>query len=356
LRIDGEDEMTDDRERRNTEIEARAAAAYEHLFDEDKRSRRNDWAQWMFIADGLMLGRNDAMKRANAQEPKGKGYAQTFSRWMATRHWARDLDPPTRNDLFWCAERRSEVEAWRDDLEPQERAKKNHPTHMKRAYLKAHQPPKVEEEEGEDKKRKEKSDDTALRDELFQMRGQLAQEREDHRKTKRDRDEAYRNPLTVWQANAQEAATKLVHDNRPRAEAVLRALATLLGFAVVPEKSAIAEAQAAVEAAGLQRQCAHCGKSFPLSHPGKKYCSEKCRNAAGNAAKRPASKRRRRLTQDEQRAVQEEATQQLKASMSDQSRAELVKDLRAQGMTADQIEEEIAKRAAEAAFAAAKGK
>jgi hypothetical protein len=173
-----EREVTDDkrteRQRRDAEIEAKAAEAYDDLHNEKKG--KNDWASWMRIADGLMVGRRWALERSGQQEPKGKGYNMAFSQWMAARHWARDLAKPDRLDCIWCAENRTEIEEWRDELPSQERLKKNHPTHMKRAYLKAHPPAKTEEEgeESETKKRRGKPDEEALREELFQLRGLLA--------------------------------------------------------------------------------------------------------------------------------------------------------------------------------------
>ena len=248
LRLIWEKAVTDDdkrteRQRRDAEVESRAATAYDDLFT---HKDRNDWAKWMFIADGLMVGRRWALAKAGTQEPVGRGYNTAFSQWMATRHWARDLDKPTRNHLFWCADHRSEIEAWRDELPPQERVKKNHPSHMRRAYLKAH--PLLESEKGgesEAKKRKEKPDDTALREELFQLRGQLVAEKEEHRKTTAQRDEAYNNPLMVWQTNPQDAAIKPHHDNEQRAQAVMRSL-----MAEMPEDAAVVAAGIAAKREG----------------------------------------------------------------------------------------------------------
>ncbi|HEY1864209.1 MAG TPA: hypothetical protein VGG77_11105 [Roseiarcus sp.] len=59
-----------------------------------------------------------------------------------------------------------------------------------------------------------------------------------HGKTTRQRDEAYNNPLHVWQTNSEDAALKLFHDNAQRAEAIMRALAALFGFVLVPAAAA----------------------------------------------------------------------------------------------------------------------
>jgi hypothetical protein len=58
---------------------------------------------------------------------------------MSTRPWALELDKPTRAHLFWCVDHRSEIEAWREILAQNERARLiNHPTAMKRRYETAH--------------------------------------------------------------------------------------------------------------------------------------------------------------------------------------------------------------------------
>jgi hypothetical protein len=184
------------------------------LFRGDKD--RNDWAKWMFIADGLMLGRRAAMERAKTDTPKGKGYNMAFGQWMATRHWARDLDPPTRNDLFWCAENRSNVEEWRDMLEPQERVKKNHPTHMKRAYMVAHKPPK-EEGEGEEKAKKGNATEEELLKRNLELSQQIVKLKE--------------NPFPWWSGAAEQGARSLYEDRGDGGKAEGKARQLLIALA-----------------------------------------------------------------------------------------------------------------------------
>jgi hypothetical protein len=197
----------------------------------------------MYIADGLMVGRRLAMEKAGAQSPVGKGYNVAFSRWMDKRLWARELDSPTRNDLFWCAEHRSQIEAWRDELDDHERAKKNHPTHMKRAYL-AERRKQEAEREGADEDKPEKRSaaeiDLAQQEEMARLRADLVAEREEHGKTRRERDEAYLNPLHVWQTNAEDAAIKVFHDNRERARTMMRTF-----MALMPDDAAVIAAEIA---------------------------------------------------------------------------------------------------------------
>jgi hypothetical protein len=117
---------------------------------------------------------------------------------------------------------------------------------------------------------------------------QLAAEKEDHRKTAAQRDEAYNNPLTVWQTNAEDATLKLFHDNPQRLEAIMRAAAALFGFSLMPSTSAAAETHAMAEAAGMQAHCAKCGKPFVRTRPDKLHCSVGCRNAAQQVNRRAA--------------------------------------------------------------------
>jgi hypothetical protein len=214
--------MDDDRKdraaERDAQIEARAAEAYDDLHDQ-KRDK-NDWAKWMFIADGLMLGRRWAMARAGTQAPEGRGYNTAFGQWMATRHWARDLDKPTRNDLFWCAEHRSEIEAWRDELQPQERAKKNHPSHMRRAYGTAHKPHKDDADgtEGDDAKvKKGTAEEEALRKHNVELTQTIVKLRD--------------NPFPWWSGSTEQGARSMFEDRPDGNRADGRARQLLIALA-----------------------------------------------------------------------------------------------------------------------------
>jgi hypothetical protein len=59
---------------------------------------------------------------------------KAFGAWLDEHKWARDLDKKTRNDLYWCTDRRNKIERWRETLATNERVKLNHPTAMKRRY------------------------------------------------------------------------------------------------------------------------------------------------------------------------------------------------------------------------------
>jgi hypothetical protein len=95
----------------------------------------------MYIAEGLEVGRNKAMRRAGTNRQLGSSYNKAFGQWLDGHPWARDLDKPTRNHLFWCIDHRNDIEAWRETLAQNERARLNHPTPMKRRYEATHNAP-----------------------------------------------------------------------------------------------------------------------------------------------------------------------------------------------------------------------
>jgi hypothetical protein len=107
--------------------------------------RGQHWHDWMVIAEGLEVGRNKAMRRAGTNRPVGAAYNKAFGAWLKEHEWARDLDPPTRHSLFWCLDHRSVIEAWRQTLSQNERARLNHPTVTKRRFEATH---KVAEAKG----------------------------------------------------------------------------------------------------------------------------------------------------------------------------------------------------------------
>jgi hypothetical protein len=109
----GDQETTESEDRKEKD----AAEAAERI------KRGQHWLDWMYIAEGLEVGRVKAMRRAGTNRPIGSAYNRAFGDWLNERPWARDLDKPTRNHLFWCADNRNNIEAWRDTLRPNERAR-----------------------------------------------------------------------------------------------------------------------------------------------------------------------------------------------------------------------------------------
>jgi hypothetical protein len=123
------DQLTSASEQRK---EALAAEAAERI------KRGQHWLDWMYIAEGLEVGRNKAMRRAGTNRPMGSAYNKAFGQWLDEHRWARDLDKPTRIHLLWCIDHRNDIEAWRETLAQNERARLDHPTAMKRRYEATH--------------------------------------------------------------------------------------------------------------------------------------------------------------------------------------------------------------------------
>jgi hypothetical protein len=96
------------------------------------------WRDWMFVAEGLGVGRRWAQHKAGTDDVQSPRYKKAFKEWMRDRPWAQDLDSPTRAHLFWCLEWRNDIEQWRETLAANERAKLNHPTALKRRFEAAH--------------------------------------------------------------------------------------------------------------------------------------------------------------------------------------------------------------------------
>jgi hypothetical protein len=301
-----------ERERRDAEIEARAADAYERIY-----KHQNHWKDWMYLADGLMLGRRWALEKAGANVPTGKGYNMAFSRWMATRAWARDLDPPTRNDLFWCAEHRSEIEAWRDELDERERQKKNHPTHMKRAYQKAHKPKEESEDQEEDHEgepggKKGTPDEQALRERNLELSQTIVKLKE--------------NPFPWWDGSVDQGARSMYEDRGDgrRADGKAR----LLIIALAKQFKDHFPNQAAQLLDELIRI---------LQGPSEAVQAITARETtkAVEAVAKEGTRQARRVRGAGRIAMRE--------TMSDRERASRVRELRARGFTADQIEAAITK-------------
>ena len=124
-----DDELTTAAETRKEQAAAEAA---------DRIKSGQHWRDWMYIAEGLEIGRSKALRLAGTNNIQHPAYRRAFREWMKPRTWASELDGPTRNHLFWCLDHRNDIEAWRETLAQNERARLNHPTAMKRKYEAAH--------------------------------------------------------------------------------------------------------------------------------------------------------------------------------------------------------------------------
>jgi hypothetical protein len=96
------------------------------------------WLDWMMVGDWLAVGQVKAMRLAGTNRPYGKAFTRAFGLWLKEHPTMNDIDSGTRSHLLWAIDRRSEIEAWREKLVPNERAKLNHPTAVKRRFEAAH--------------------------------------------------------------------------------------------------------------------------------------------------------------------------------------------------------------------------
>jgi hypothetical protein len=96
------------------------------------------WLDWMMVGDWLAVGQEKAMRLAGTNRPYGKAFTRAFGLWLKEHPTMNDIDSGTRSHLLWAIDRRSEIEAWREKLAPNERAKLNHPTAIKRRFEAAH--------------------------------------------------------------------------------------------------------------------------------------------------------------------------------------------------------------------------
>jgi hypothetical protein len=81
------DEQTTESEERKEKDAAEAA---------ERIKRGQHWLDWMYIAEGLEVGRMKAMRRAGTNRPIGWGYNKAFGDWLNERPWARAIStsPP----------------------------------------------------------------------------------------------------------------------------------------------------------------------------------------------------------------------------------------------------------------------
>jgi len=140
------------------DVENSVGAAHDERVDKAaaRAARRvkkgQTWLDWLAIGESISGGRNKAMRRSGANEPKGSAYNRAFADWMDTKaiavdddgnpelddkgkpvSWARGMNEATRTHAAWCFENRDEVERFRLTL-GDKADQKNHPTTMRRAW------------------------------------------------------------------------------------------------------------------------------------------------------------------------------------------------------------------------------
>lgn len=92
-----------------------------------KANADKSFADWLLIGEALVIGRKQCQAQARAPKAAGKAYNDRFGSWLKT-HYFDDIDGSDRSKLFKIMEHRAEIEEWRANLEPAQRAAWNHPS------------------------------------------------------------------------------------------------------------------------------------------------------------------------------------------------------------------------------------
>jgi hypothetical protein len=109
---------------------ARAAA--------DRLTRRDLWNDWLAVGEAFVIGRNEAKRAGNTDQPRGSRYNKAFGQFLADFGLKTiALDGAARKRLFDLMKHREKVEAWRQKLPDDERLAFNHPTTVWRHFKKS---------------------------------------------------------------------------------------------------------------------------------------------------------------------------------------------------------------------------
>jgi hypothetical protein len=88
---------------------------------------------WMAVGEALDIGRTECMRLAYPNEPRGRAYNETFSKWLTGNGFA-DIDKGTRSRLDEIMRNRPAIETWRATLASNERQRINHPSSIWRKW------------------------------------------------------------------------------------------------------------------------------------------------------------------------------------------------------------------------------
>ncbi len=84
------------------------------------------WDDWMLIGEALTLGREFAMRAAEAKRPEGRRYNVVMGNWL-TRHGFDNMDKADRSRLMECMGHREAIEQWRNNLTATQKLQCNYP-------------------------------------------------------------------------------------------------------------------------------------------------------------------------------------------------------------------------------------
>lgn len=200
------------------------------------------------VGEQLLHGRQIVLKKYGLNSPRGRSYGAYFQAWKRQFGFPVDFansDEEKKvlayfDDAIVCAAHRNIAEEIMYQEDARWRAN-NGVSGLARRVRNVLRDKERERsgDEGEaeaNEKPKTKSRDEIndeLREEASKLRIELMQEQIEHGRTKQNRAEILRDPLSHYQGDAAEAANRLF-ENRNRAERIMRALATLFGLALVP--------------------------------------------------------------------------------------------------------------------------
>jgi hypothetical protein len=127
------DERSDNRPSENGQLDDGLSPLNPSAVDEIVRRgqhamerRRRGFDDWLDIAEALQVGRVEAMRAAQTNEPKGKRYETVMGEWLLAQSF-HAIDKSTRNRLLECLQQRAAIEKWRATLTEGERFRFNHP-------------------------------------------------------------------------------------------------------------------------------------------------------------------------------------------------------------------------------------
>jgi len=88
--------------------------------------QRTAWADWRAVGEALKIGKDAALKAANAKSPHGRTYVRIFGAWLR-EHGLDEIRSAHRYRLLMCIENIAAIEAWRAGLPERQRDRYNHP-------------------------------------------------------------------------------------------------------------------------------------------------------------------------------------------------------------------------------------
>lgn len=95
--------------------------------EEAVRAVRQTFERWMEIGRALEVGRHWAMAEAGTNQPIGRTYAKSFSRWLERHPVFGSLKESTRSWTYRCYENRVEIAKWREERGAGEIDRYNYP-------------------------------------------------------------------------------------------------------------------------------------------------------------------------------------------------------------------------------------